>query len=374
MIRILHIVPSLSVNSGMMSVILNYHKFIDKSKVQFDYLYFNEIQQNHMNTIHSLGGKTYCMGFPNLSVSYQKKINKFFSCHEGEYLAIHCHPIFSSQIYGIAAKRHGIKYIIAHSHSTAYSDKIISSMRNYLITLFVGCFATNYMACSKEAAYLFGKKRVNRGDVYILNNAIDFSKYSYNQEARNRIRNELNIEENKTVIGHIGRFSKEKNHSFLIDIYYEYSKINPNSILLLVGHGELLEEVKSKVLRLKLSNNVIFTGQRDDIPALLSAMDIFVLPSMFEGVPVCAIEAQASGLPCFLSDTITREVGISNATFLSLSLPPVKWAERLYSLSNQRINREANMLDDKFDISKEAIKLENYYLSLNNNVNREFYK
>lgn len=363
MIRILHIVPSLNINSGMMSVILNYHKSIDTSKIQFDYLYFDESTQNHMDTIKSLGGKTYCIGFPKMTLSYFKKIDNFFKCHEGEYTAIHCHPIYSPQIFGRAAKRHGIKNVIAHSHATKYSDKIISSFRNYIINLFIGCFATNYMACSKEAAKLLGKRRINRGDVYILYNAIDVSKYAYNQNARERIRSEFNIEENRTVVGHIGRFTKQKNHSFLIDIYYEYYKINPNSVLMLVGDGELTKVIMDKVMKLKLSSNVIFTGRREDVQALLSAMDIFMLPSFFEGAPVCAIEAQASGLYCIMSENITKEVSFDNSLYLSLDLPASEWAKHIEN-NKRRLNRTFNRYDKSYDILYESEKLQNYYFSL----------
>lgn len=365
MIKILHIVPTLSVNSGMMSVVLNYHKHIDRSKVQFDYMYFYDSDLNYIDMIKSLDANTYHIGPPELSLKYLKKIDYFFANHIGEYFAIHCHPIFAANIFAKSAKKYGIKHIIAHSHSTKFSEKRISALRNYILSMFIRCFATDFIACSKEATRLFGNF-VKEKDCFILHNAIDSYKYIYNSEQRNIIRSLYNISENETVIGHIGRFSKEKNHSFLIDIFNKYIKLNPNSRLLLVGDGNLINEIREKIKNLNLTDKVILTGSRSDIQALLSAMDIFVFPSYFEGVPVSVVEAQASGLPCILSTNITREVGFSNSYFIPLSLTANYWAKKIYEIkiNQQRDKGILDIINNGYEITHEAINLQNYYLTM----------
>ena len=365
MIKILHIMPSISINNGMMSVIINYHKHIDRTKVQFDYLYFFENDGNHLETINQLGGKAYFIGAPRPTVRYFKKIDAFFSKHGDEYTAIHCHPIFASELFGRNAKRHGIKHIIAHSHSTKYSNKKISAIRNYIINLFIGHFATDYMACSKDASKLFGRAIKNK-NVYILNNAIDCDNFLFDINRREEIRSSFHIQGNETVFGHVGRFTNEKNHKFLIDVFNEYKKLNVNSKLILVGDGPLIEGIKKHINSLNLTGNVIFAGRRTDIPALLSAMDIFILPSLFEGVPVAVVEAQTSGLPCFISDTITKSVNFSNCTYLSIKKPALFWANTILNSSCNKDRIEGARLAKKsnFNINIEAERLCEFYLKL----------
>lgn len=365
MIKILHVVPGPSINSGMMSVVMNYHRNIDRTKVQFDYIYFTETPGNYIHEIHLLGGKTYCIGTPKPTVGYFRKIDKFFTEHKGEYTAIHCHPIFTPQIFANSAKRHGVKHIIAHSHSTRYSNKKLSAIRNYILSLFVRYFATDYMACSRDAVKLFGRATQNK-NVYILHNAIDCKNFLYDKVMREKLRSFFQIKEDEMVIGHVGRFTNEKNHTFLIDVFNEYKKLNSNSRLLLVGDGPLMKRMKEKVENLELSDSIIFTGRRADIPALLSAMDIFILPSIFEGVPVSVVEAQATGLPCVMSSNVTKEVGLLNSTYIPLSLPASEWAERLKDIekSAQRINGKVNVQRNNYEISYEAKKLQDYYLTL----------
>lgn len=365
MIKVLHIVPTININSGMMSVVLNYHKHIDRSKVQFDYLYFFDSDVNYCDEIKSLGGNAYFIGSPNISFRYFKKIDEFFSNHAGEYFAIHCHPIFAANIFARSAKKHGIKHVIAHSHSTKYSDKKISAIRNYIFNIFIKCFATEFIACSKEATKLFGYF-VNKNNCFILHNAINCNNFQYSNEQRDEIRYEFNIRENETVIGHVGRFSKEKNHDFLIDVFNEYIKLNPNSRLLLVGEGELKDTIKEKIRDLNLTNKVILAGSRSDIQALLSAMDLYVFPSYFEGVPVSVIEAQASGLPCIMSANITREVGFANSYYFSLSLSASDWANKLIDIqrNQEREKGKLDVINNGYEITCEAKKLEDYYLKM----------
>lgn len=359
--RILHIVPSLNINAGMMSVIMNYYRHINRNEIQFDFLYFFEMDQTYKDEISSLGGRVFNIGKPSFKHSFQIKYNKFLKLHKGEYTAIHCHPIFAPEIFSHTAKKNGIKHIIAHSHSTKYSDNKISAIRNYFINLFVGICATEYMACSPEAAKLYGKR-----DVKILRNSIEGEKYRFSQEERQVIRREIGIPDNKVVIGHVGRFVAQKNHKMVIDIFTSYHQQNENSVLLLVGDGPLKSEMQDYARSKVKDNSIFFLGRRADIPQLLSGFDVFILPSLFEGAPVSAVEAQFAGLPCLLSDTITKSINATDCEYLPINASPELWSQKIKKDEdyNLRFERYQKMIDAGFDIKSTAKDLANYYLSL----------
>lgn len=365
MIKILHIVSDLSQNGGMMSVIMNYYRNIDREKIQFDFLSFDISENDYSNEIKNLGGNVYCLGKPKINRSYIKDVDSFFYQHKEEYKAIHCHPIFAPEVFGYYAKKHGIKFVIAHSHSTKYSNKKISAIRNWVMNLLVTRFATNFMACSNEASNLF--KHVNKKDIYILNNAVDCELYKFNQSIRSNIRKSLNIEDNDIVLGHVGRFSSEKNHIFLLDIFNELLNLDKKFKLILVGEGNLENEIRNHISKLNLHNNVILLGKVNNVHEILNGLDIFILPSIFEGVPVSAIEAQASGLKCFLSDSITKNVNINDVEYIALSDGAKKWADTIINtiIDNKvRINQYRNIKKYGFDIEREASKLQQYYINL----------
>lgn len=368
MIRILQVVPSLNINSGMMSVVMNYYRKIDRSKVQFDFLYFGEMKDSHQVEIEKLGGHAYYMKRPTFKPKDQKRLRDFFETHKGEYTAVHCHPIWSSEVVALAAKRSGIRHIIQHAHSTKYSEKRISAARNYLIVRFISFFATDYIACNDEAVQLLGKKRAENGQVYVLPNAIDLQRYAFSESLRAKIRQELRIEPETILLGSVGRLSVEKNQCFIVEMFKAFHERNQNSKLILVGDGALRSRIELKIAELGLNDAVIMTGKRTDIRAILSGLDIFIMPSFFEGTPVSAIEARTSGLPCLLSDTITRSVDMKGMTYLSIKEPPLVWAQEA---EKQMINNRDNnrydyteVISHGFDIKVEAIKLQEYYLGL----------
>ncbi len=373
MYRVLHVVNSLNINAGQMSVAMNYYRFIDREKIQFDFLYFQELpedhkDENHKDEIENLGGRYYTLGKPSFFGEYQKKLKAFFKEHRGEYIAVHCHPIWAAEIVANAAKKYGIAHVIAHSHSTKFSDKKISAVRNRILMQFMGGFATDYISCSPEAAYLFGKRRVRNNQVMVLKNAIDCSKYVYKPSERERIRNEFSISEHTCVIGNVGRLCIQKNQAFLLEIYQELLKILPDSMLLIAGDGELRQEIENRIFELNLTDHVVLAGKRKDISAIYSAMDIFVMPSLFEGAPVAAIEAQANGLICLMSTTITRSVQLNLGHYCDLEVSAKDWAEKIIMLleSNLKIDRndQKALIDNGFDIKHEAKILEEYYLSI----------
>lgn len=368
MIRVLHVVNSLNINAGMMSVVMNYYRHINRDRVQFDFMYFTETSENHKEEISKLGGRIFTLGKPSFGIKYQKQLNLFFEQHKEEYIAVHCHPIWAAEFFSNAAKKNGIKHIIAHSHSTKFSDKKVSSIRNRIMVSIIGLFATDYIACSPEAAYLFGKRRVNNGHVKILRNAIECKKFKYNEIERKRIRSEFGIDDKTLVIGNIGRFCIQKNQEFLLKVFKEILEIEPYAKMMIVGDGELRTKLETKIIELDIADSVILTGKRRDVNSTLSCMDVFVMPSLFEGAPVAAIEAQTAGLPCIMSDTITKSVGLSSTKYLSLTLSSQVWAEEVISIWKEKHlnnrNNSQEVTDAGFDIDKEAINLEYYYLSL----------
>ena len=223
-----------------------------------------------------------------------------------------------------AAKSAKVPVRIVHAHSTTNKQEKKKNLMKQVLRPFSKVFANRYFCCSELAGrWLFGNKIYNQGKVYLLNNAIDVEKFKYNEKARKAKRKELNIKDKDLVIGHIGRFVKQKNHEFLIDIFNEIHKQNKNTILLLAGDGPLKEEIQNKVKKIGLEKNVQFLGQRNDANELYQAMDAFVLPSLYEGLPVVGVEAQTAGLPCFFSTDMTKETKVLDSTkFIELSKSP----------------------------------------------------
>ncbi len=358
-IRILQIVSSLNQSSGVLQVVLNWHRNMDKTKIQFDYLYFTEMPINCKTEIENLGGKYYKIPYPSFikPLIFIKAVRQFFKTHK--YTTIHSHVIHLSFFFYPIAKFYGIKNIFHHSHTTKWSDKFLNGLRNRFLFFWVRSFITKKLACSDFAGKFLFKKNYT-----VINNGIDAEKFQFNQEVRNKFRKELNIE-NKFVIGHVGRFSHEKNHSFIVDIFNEIYKQNKNSVLLLVGDGPLKEEITQKVNKLNLSNNVIFTGTKNNVNDYYQAMDVFILPSFQEAFPVVGVESQASGLPCLFADTISKDVLICNSKQLGLNLSAEQWADEILKYKNFIRKNESEILKQKgFDIKETSKKIKNIYLAL----------
>lgn len=350
--------------AGVETVVTNYYKFIDKSKIQFDFICCNGSTNIPYDEIKKQGGNVIIVPSYKKIFSFCRKLEQVLK--ENDYKIVHSHINALSVFSLLAAKNAGIKVRIAHSHSSSNKkEKIRNVVKNFL-RLFSKVFATDYIACSELAGrWLFGNKAYEDGKVMILNNAIDLNKFLYNEKIRKSKRKELGISEDTFVVGHIGRFMKQKNHDYLMEIFNEIHKKNNDSLLLLAGQGPLLGEIKSKVSKLKLDNSVVFLGQQNDANELYQAFDLFILPSLYEGLPVVGIEAQVSGLPCLFSNDMTKETKMLKTThFLSLDDSPEKWAsEAIKYLNYKRKNEKKEIENSGFDIEREAIKLQNYYLS-----------
>ena len=340
-----------------------------KDDIQIDFLVLNDGQTYPLeDTIKKLGCNLYKIDAwvykPTDYINYYKRVNEFFQSHN-EYKVVHINTSSKNYLILKLAKKYGIPVRIAHSHNIGFQSKNkIEILVGNLLKPLLKKYATHYFACSKLAGeWLFGKRETQKGNVKIINNAVDLQKFKFNEEIRNRIRRELNIED-KLVIGHVGRFTNQKNHTFLIDIFYEVHKKNKNSVLMLIGKGETEDEIKRKVETLGLAENVLFMGFRDNINELMWAMDLYLMTSLYEGLPVVGIEAQATGLSCFMSkDVITDEIKVTpNVKFISLKDTAEKWADEILSAELRRNNTESDLRKAGYDISIMVQELCSFYL------------
>lgn len=361
-IRVLHVLNNLG-TGGAESFLMNVYRKINKNKVQFDFLIRSRSNNHLMSEIENLGGRVFITPeFPKRIFKNYIETKKFFHNHN-DYKVIHIHA--NALLYTLPlkeAKNNKIETIILHSHNTQTANNKIFYKYFHLINREVSLkYASDFFACSKEA----GEWMFNGKQFRIINNAIDVESFKYNKNSRNDIRSEFNIH-NKLVIGNIGRFTYQKNHNFILEVFNEIRKLRDDAILVLVGEGELQKEIMLKSKKMGLDKSIIFTGTRNDIPKLLSAMDIFLFPSHFEGLGIVLIEAQASGLQCFASkENIPSEVAVSESiNFLDLNLSSTQWAEMI--LSNEaytRLNNEKKIKNAGYEITELVSSLENYYLS-----------
>ena len=357
------------IGGGVEAVTINYYRNIDKNKVQLDFICDEDSTNIPYEEIEKMGGKVIIIPSYSKPFKYHKELKKVLK--EGNYKIIHSNINTLSVFSLFAAKCAGVPVRIAHSHSTTNKKEKKKNLMKQVLRPFSKVFATDYMCCSELAGrWLFGNKEYDKGNVYLLNNAIDLDKFKYNESLRKTKRKELGIKDDTLVIGHIGRFVAQKNHDFLIDIFNEIHKKNNNSILLLAGQGPLMDDIKNKVKELNLEDSVKFLGQRNDANELYQAFDVFLLPSLYEGLPVVGVEAQAAGLLCYLSDDMTKENKVLDITkFMSLNNTPEEWADNILDdvKKYKRIDTSKEMTAKNFNIKEEAKKLEEYYLNLYNN-------
>lgn len=350
------------VGGGVEAVVMNYYRNIDKTKIQFDFICDNDSTNIPYQEIEQLGGKVILIPPYQHQKSYQKELQKILK--QNNYKIIHSHINTMSVFPLYAAKKVGISIRIAHSHSTSNKVEWKKNILKNILRPYSKIYATDYFCCSELAGkYLFGNKTYNEGKVFLLNNAIDLDKYKYNEKERNKQRKKLNINKDAIVIGHIGRFVKQKNHSFLIDIFKKINELNNNTILILVGQGPLENEIKSKVKKLNLDNKVIFLGQLEETNNIYQAFDIFLLPSLYEGLGMVLIEAQVSGLPCIASKEVPTIAKVTNNLhFIDLNNLE-EWTNYISKLEiKERNNYLKEIRNNGYDIKIESKKLELKYL------------
>ena len=362
-IKIAHVIGKW-VGGGVEAVVMNYYRNIDHSKIQFDFICDDDSIDIPYEEIESLGGKIILIPPYQKVLKYQKQLKEVLKA--GNYKIVHSHINTLSVFPLYAAKKAGVPVRIAHSHSTTNKKEWKKNLLKLALRPFAKLYATNYFACTEHAGrWLFGDKEFEKGNVYILNNAIDIDKFKYNEEVRKQKRKELGIDDDTLVIGHIGRFVEQKNHRFLIDVFNEVHKKNKNSKLILVGQGPLEWKIRNKVKNMNLEENVIFLGQRRDVNELYHAFDMLILPSLYEGLGIVLIEAEISGVHCVCSEEVPRIVDITKKVqFISLGKTAENWSEKI--LNNYEIKNRKYILQDidisDYDITKEAKKLVKEYM------------
>ena len=364
-VRILHVVTYMG-RGGLETMLMNYYRNIDRNLVQFDFLTHRSFQADYDQEIEQLGGKIYHLPQLNpFNPVYLRSLDSFFKEHK-EYKIVHSHLDCMAGIPLKYAKKNGVPVRIAHAHNSSQVKD-----NKYFLKLYFKRDITKYadylFACSKKA----GKWMFSIDKFYILNNAIDAEEYVFNKRIRKQIRTELGIKRDTFVCGHVGRFSIQKNHEFLIDVFAQIIQRHADSKLLLVGEGELKDKIQEKCRKLNLSNKVIFAGLRDDVPELLQAMDLFLFPSLFEGLGIAVIEAQAAGLPCLISDRVPIECKKTKQLVRQLKLEAgtEKWSEEAVRyIGYIRKNTKMEIENADFDIKKNAVRLQKFYLDI---VNKE---
>lgn len=363
-IRIAHIIGKW-IGGGVESVVMNYYRNIDKSKIQFDFICDEDSTNIPRAEIESMGGRIILIPPYQKVFKYQKELEKVLK--DGQYKIVHSHINALSVFPLRAAKKAGVLVRIAHSHSTTNKKEWKKNLLKMALKPFSKVYATDYFACTEHAGrWLFGDKEFDKGNVYVLNNAIDLDKFKYDEQVRIAKRKELGINDNTIVIGHAGRFVAQKNHEFIIDVFNEVHKENKNTKLMLIGKGPLEEQIKEKVNQYGLTEAVMFLGQRpEDIHELYQAMDIFLFPSLYEGLGMVAIEAQCAGLPCICSKEVPEIAKVTdNVEFVKLEEPVEIWKKKVLDSYNnkERKDYKDEIASHGYDINIEVSKLEEKYI------------
>ena len=344
-------------SGGIETVLVNYYRNMNHARIQFDFYYANTSSNPNKKALQEMGAGMYPIPSYTKPLAFHRALYSAFK--EKGYQIVHVHLNTMSVFALFAAWRAGVPVRICHNHSTAHWSEGRTTLLKYMLRPFNKLFANRYYACGRVAGrWLYGRRCMCHDQVTIIPNAIDTKRFAYDKMARTQLRKELEIHENSYVIGHVGRFCHQKNHRFLLHVFKDFLLANPDAILLLIGEGKTQKEIRMLADTLDIGQRVIFAGVRGDADKLYSAMDVFCLPSYYEGMPLVAWEAQCNGLPCLFSDQVTREAALrKDVKFLSLERPEA-WLEAL-----MHAKRSEMTITDQIDIFSCCRKLEALYLA-----------
>lgn len=358
-VRVAHVVGKM-VGGGVEQVVMNYYRHICRERIQFDFLVDADSTLVPREEIELLGGRVFEVPPYQRQVAYQRELTRLF--RQERWPIVHSHINTLSVFPLCAAKKAGVPIRIAHGHSTSGGSELARNALKMMLRTQANRYLTHRMACSRHSGeWLFGRE----ADFEVVRNAIDLAAFAPNAEERMRIRRELGIRDDQLLVGHIGRFVRQKNHAFLLHVFKEVLAFEPNAILALAGEGPLLSRMMQMAKDLGIDASVRFLGIRGDAPSLYQAFDVFCLPSLYEGFPVVGVECQASGTPTLVSSEITRELGLTPLLrFESLEAQPRTWARRLLALAILMRDEEGRGELAPYDIGDAALSLEHAYLRL----------
>lgn len=372
-VKVLQVLDYVNHNSGVSAVVMNYFSHMNHDRVQCDFLLFENKENEISREIVRCGGNIYTTGKPTGKniLNYRKRVDEFFAQHVGEYEVVHVHIPNAAFAVLRSAKKYGVPVRILHSHNARGADGAIKKVRNFLLNKWGILYANQYFACGEAAgAYLYGKKKMRKHQVQILNNAIDLERYAFREEKRENIRQQYKIAPDEMLLGNVGRFVEQKNQTRLLEIFAE-ARRTIRAKLILLGDGELRSDLEEKAQQLGIADDVIFAGVVDNVEAYLSAMDVFLLPSLYEGLPVVCVEAQAAGLPCLVSANVTREIKLTDRVYFIENGETAKWCEMLERLARDGAARRNGMELEAYDIRKQAAVLKEIYLQYGKNTDTD---
>lgn len=363
--RVLVLITKLD-RGGAETMAMNYYRHFDRSLVQYDFMVNRQEEGAYEAEIEALGGRIFRMSpmYPQYFSRYKREFRDFLRSHP-EYRIIHSNLEERSYLPLRVAAEEKIPVRIAHAHNEYLTHDFKTLVRDYF-RHHLSPYITQGFACSQSAGrWLFGEDMMSSGEVEIVQNAIDLHKYSYSSSLRQQERAELGIKGDELVVGSVGRLSPQKNQSFLLKVFAETKRLRPQSVLLLVGEGELKRTLRQEAADLGIAESVRFVGSVPNVWDYLQAMDIFIFPSLYEGLGMSLIEAQATGLPCYASDTVPSAADVTGlVTYLSLKKDAKYWAKKIVmdQKPDRSLSYAENLKASNFDINTEAKKLQGFYL------------
>ena len=356
-IKILYIIDNVKKGSGVSSVIMNYIKKINKESMQIDFLLMTEYKNSYKEELKQNGSNIfYCKN--TFSIKNIKKIQKetenFFEMNKYDIVELHA-PTFSF-IFLKAAKKQGVPVRIVHSHSTIHSSNKVKNLLSIILNINLKKYANVFFSCSnKSGLYWYGKKICASDNYFIIKNGINKEKFRANNEMKKKYLNEYKLNDN-FVVGFVGRISDDKNLPFLLDVMKDLVKINNKIKLIIIGDGDRITNFKK--MTKEYEDNILFLGQRNNVNELLNCFDLLLLPSKREGLPMVVVEAQMTGIPCLISNTVTDEVNIGGCTFLELKKDV--WINEILNFKKKKVNINKKI----FDIDNCTLELEEIYKSI----------